>query len=260
MAERVGKDWTPEEEKFLQWNWGVISPFDIAKKLDRSAWGVAQHATKILDLGPASRGTWSISAVSRYSGFDEVKIWHAIEKLGMNIAYAIRTDPRRGKTHKTKKRAVTDDQVDEIIKYMMDHPYIYSDKPGKKRTTAGVWGIGLKPPQCVKCGKTDRPHAAKGFCTRCYASKFRREAPPSKNKTGRAAFDNPVLTAEQVEQIRWRRFRGETIQGLAAEFGVSRQAVSQIVKGRVWKHAGGPIEPYTNANVWERTGKSPDTA
>lgn len=252
MTDRVGKAWTPEEEKFLQWNWGVISPFDIAKKLGRTPWGVAQHATKILDLGAASRGTWSIKAVARYSGFDEAKVWHAIEKLGLNIAYAIRTDPRRGTKRKTKKRALTDEQVDEVIKYMMEHPIIFSDAPGKQRTTAGVWGIGTKPPQCTKCGTTERPHVAKGLCTRCYQGKFRREAPPSKNKSGRAAFDNPVLVAEQVEQIRWRRFRGETIQKLATEFGVSRQAVSQIVKGRTWKHAPGPIEPYTHNDVWER--------
>jgi hypothetical protein len=249
VPERYGKAWTTDEEKYVQWNWGVIPLDKIAKKLGRTQWGVAQHATKILNLGAASRGTWSIRKAAKYSGFSEEKIKHAIEKLGMNVSWALRTDPRRGTKRKIHQRALTDEQLDQIVEFMLANPYIFTDKPGMTRSTAGAWGVGKKPPQCLKCGRSDRPHEAKGFCTTCYQGKFRRAHSPSKNKTGRATFDNPILTIEQVEEIRWARYRGEKLDKLAADAGVTRQAISQIVKGLTWKRAGGPITPYTYGNI-----------
>lgn len=51
------------------------------------------------------------------------------------------------------------------------------------------------------------------------------------------------LLDEQVLAIRQRFDDGELIVTLAAEFGLTRSAISAIVNGRTWKHLGGPIRP-----------------
>lgn len=49
------------------------------------------------------------------------------------------------------------------------------------------------------------------------------------------------LTEAAVLEIRYRAVNGETNLALAAEFGVPDTAISQIVRGKNWKHVGGPI-------------------
>jgi len=52
---------------------------------------------------------------------------------------------------------------------------------------------------------------------------------------------NAKLTEDEVVQIRERHCSGEPISELASEFGVSQTAIRNIVKGRTWRHVGGPI-------------------
>ena len=49
------------------------------------------------------------------------------------------------------------------------------------------------------------------------------------------------LTPQQVVEIREAVARGETQCKLAKRYVVSRQVISQIVWGQIWKNAGGPI-------------------
>jgi hypothetical protein len=49
------------------------------------------------------------------------------------------------------------------------------------------------------------------------------------------------LTEEQVVEIRKRRASGETGDALAAEYGVHKATLSDITRGKTWKHVGGPI-------------------
>lgn len=52
------------------------------------------------------------------------------------------------------------------------------------------------------------------------------------------------LTAESVISIRERwAAGGESLDGLAAAFGVSRSTIAHVVVGRTWKHVGGKISP-----------------
>lgn len=51
------------------------------------------------------------------------------------------------------------------------------------------------------------------------------------------------LTAAKVVTIRQRFEAGELGVALAAEYGVKFNAISRIVTGVSWKHAGGPIRP-----------------
>jgi signal recognition particle subunit SEC65 len=247
IPDRHRKVWTPEEDDRLTMLWGLLTLAKISAKLERTPWSVSCRA-RHLDLGSPARSTWSVRSIAKYSGFSAEKIENAIKKLGISVHRAKTGNPR-GPKARWARAALDDEQVDGLIQYMLEHPYVWTDAPGMSRSTKGAWGVGKKPAQCVKCGRNDRPHMARGECRACYMGKFRRAAPPSPNKTGRAAFSNPVLTAEKVVQIRERRHAGETFDSLAAEFRVTRQAISQIVKGMTWKHAGGPIAPYTYANV-----------
>ena len=51
------------------------------------------------------------------------------------------------------------------------------------------------------------------------------------------------LTREQVRDIKLRREAGEKNCDLAAEFGVTRGAITDISKWRTWKDLGGRPEP-----------------
>lgn len=49
------------------------------------------------------------------------------------------------------------------------------------------------------------------------------------------------LTVADVVEIRHRADNGATGRALAAEYGVSVAAVTMIIRGQRWSHAGGPI-------------------
>lgn len=63
---------------------------------------------------------------------------------------------------------------------------------------------------------------------------------------GRSVRGEKVNTAKlnesQVIEIRERSFGGATNIELAGEFGIPDSAISQIVRGKNWKHVGGPIQ------------------
>jgi hypothetical protein len=50
------------------------------------------------------------------------------------------------------------------------------------------------------------------------------------------------LTPEQVMAIREKRDSGATLQELAAEYGISNNAISHIALGKNWQWVGGPIQ------------------
>ncbi len=49
------------------------------------------------------------------------------------------------------------------------------------------------------------------------------------------------LTDAQVHAIRIRADRGELGKQLASELGLSTSLISQIIRGQIWRHVGGPI-------------------
>jgi hypothetical protein len=49
------------------------------------------------------------------------------------------------------------------------------------------------------------------------------------------------LTAEQVVEIRVAVSRGDRPGELAPRYGVSRQAIDQLVAGQTWRDVGGPV-------------------
>lgn len=53
---------------------------------------------------------------------------------------------------------------------------------------------------------------------------------------------NAKLTTSQVVQIRVRYHAGEALHHLAAEYGLTHRAISNLANGRTWSHVGGPIK------------------
>jgi len=56
--------------------------------------------------------------------------------------------------------------------------------------------------------------------------KYREEVKP--------AHGSAKVTPEQVEEIRYRKAKGETLKALARDYGISYVAVHKIVKGKTW--------------------------
>jgi transposase len=54
---------------------------------------------------------------------------------------------------------------------------------------------------------------------------------------------NAVLTEEKALAIREAYSKGATTTQVAEAFGISRQNVNNIVRGRSWMHVGGPMAP-----------------
>lgn len=233
------KHWSETDDDYLQYYWGEQSVVAIAAHLKRTPWSVLIRGAKHLKLGPMYRGSWSLRALAKHSGFSIEKVNSAIKKLGMVVRRShAGVEALKGKK-RSRRRALTDDQVDTLINYMLEHPQIYGDEPGAKRTTNGAWGVGTKPPSCVKCGGTDRPHEARGLCTRCYMAPYRKTHVKSSGPRG----GGKRLTDDEVRQI--RQLRHDTkmpLDKIAAQFGVTRQAIGYIVNGRFRLDAGGPIE------------------
>lgn len=68
---------------------------------------------------------------------------------------------------------------------------------------------------------------------------------------GRRSVPNARLTPDQVITMRTRRANGAPQTILTRDYGISAAYVSEIVRGRTWKDAGGPLQEK-NAQ-YERT-------
>ncbi|MGP9760213.1 hypothetical protein [Corynebacterium sp. AOP12-C2-36] len=70
---------------------------------------------------------------------------------------------------------------------------------------------------------------------------------------GRTTAPSARLTAADVLTMRVRRSNGAPQKILARAYGVSEAYVSEIVRGRTWKNAGGPIQEKNSQ--YERTSE-----
>lgn len=66
-------------------------------------------------------------------------------------------------------------QKEKIIAFLRDKPDgVRLLAPTGKVTPTRAWGIGKKPPACLGCGTTERPHRAGGRCMSCYQKQWKR--------------------------------------------------------------------------------------
>lgn len=160
--------WSDEEMQYLQFHWGSEDLGDIAKALSRTPEAVVMKARE-LELGSAQQGVVSLRGFSRKSGYSLSKIWAAVEALGLKIRRARRSEAWQ------KRRitwfAISDEQQEQLLEYMLEHEVIHKVPP----RTPGAWGEGKKPPACLRCERSSKPHYAKGYCASCYQAKLKEQ-------------------------------------------------------------------------------------
>ena len=189
IPSRHRRVWTDEEDHKLMFFWGATPLPTIATKLNRTAWAVAQRA-RALKLGPFSRGDGlSMRAFCEHSGFSDMKVWAAVEALGLLLRRMPTSDPE----HRSPRRAylISEEQQEKLLEHMLEHEVYFKNKPGSGKTEKGVWGVGKKPEACLDCRRTDKPHFARGKCKYCYTRPYK-EATRAKLKATAAGYNkNP---------------------------------------------------------------------
>ena len=117
-----------------------------------------------------------------------------------------------------------------------------------------AWSIAhgeISPGQCV-CHRCDNPtcvnveHLFLGTQTENVADMMAKKR-SSKGKSARGRRGErhgcAVLTWQQVDEIRARYAAGGVMQReLAAEFGVARQAIGYVIRGKLWRHPEDKID------------------
>jgi hypothetical protein len=105
---------------------------------------------------------------------------------------------------------------------------------------------GAVPPGLLVCHRCDTPACIRPAHLFLGTSQQNTRDMHSKGRAALAGAKgvrncHAKLTDAQVLAIRQRFDDGEMIVTLAAEFGLTRYAMSSIVNGRTWKHLGGPV-------------------
>ncbi len=162
-----GRRWTRADDKELFLLFGVVDIVRVAEKLGRTPYAVEHRAKQ---LGYARRrDTVTVREAAESTGYDESTIHLAAKELGIRIKHKARVSYSKKQSHRcpTRDKALTEDQLDRIVAWLSERPgwRVYSS--GGSRSTQGEWGTGAKPPACVVCGTTQRPHIAKGMCSPC---------------------------------------------------------------------------------------------
>lgn len=122
-------------------------------------------------------------------------------------------------------------------------------EPGKQRTWrahrfAFFLQFGEEPPPLLMhecdnraCVRQGNGHVIPGTQKQniAHAVETRRMAKGVRNASAK-------MTEASVLDIRERYAKGETQQKLANEYGVSQVCISLVIRGKKWKHVGGPIK------------------
>ena len=181
---RANRHWTPAEKKMLALLWGTMSVVPLSKKLGRSVDSIVNRARQ-MGLGSPSRGTKPLNQLCRESGYHPKQIRYALKNLGMALQYKFDTrHPKEPRIY--RQYAISFEQEEAILAYLAKHPDgspVYCNAPGY-RTKQGQWGVGNKPPACLDCGRTDRPHRGRGFCSSCHMRDLRRKRAEARRAAG----------------------------------------------------------------------------
>jgi hypothetical protein len=108
---------------------------------------------------------------AKLSGFSPGKITASAAALGLKLRGAHRSSTRRKKSGRSHKLAISEEQQEELLTYMLARPKVW--KTTGERTAGGVWGVGKKPSACRTCGRNEKPHYARGLCQSCYQKELK---------------------------------------------------------------------------------------
>jgi hypothetical protein len=164
-------NWSRRDEDRLTFLWGTQDIVRIAETLGRTPAALTRRARE-LGLNKF-RGLRSMRQLVRTSGYNIPSIMTAAEVLGITFQRRRRTEIEQGA--RTRTFAITEEQEEAILRYLGSRPdgqRLFKTRD-RQRTQRGVWGIGIKPPACLGCNRTDRPHCAKGECKVCYNRRYK---------------------------------------------------------------------------------------
>lgn len=163
---RKGK-WTAEENALLKQLWCDEHLATISWRLMRTAEAISTHASRIGirgEVGGEGRhGLTSIHKLAVRGGYTRKQVLNAAYNLGIEAKVTPRVEPQWIDPLGPKRKKGFDvDEVALILEYLKKMPegsnLRKKDDPHQK-----AWGFG-KPPSCIKCGRSDRPHEARGLC------------------------------------------------------------------------------------------------
>lgn len=171
--------WTAEQVELLTALWGTTSLDHISRTLKRTQHSISRKA-RALDLGLTLQDRLTLRAFAKKCGYTIPKIKKAARLLNIELRHAPRSEPsRKGRVKWARHFALNVLEQDAIIKLLLEKPVLFENLKGSGKTQAGVWGVGKKPPACLRCNTTERKHKAAGYCVTChtgYLKRKRREA------------------------------------------------------------------------------------
>lgn len=148
--------WTKREIDILTWYMAHKEPQEVAEMVGRSERAVISKASA---LGiTRTRGTWSLAAIVRKTGYTKEQILRAREALRQ------RWD-RAGTVYR-----INEEQLADLIAYLA-MPARFVTKSGAE---SDKWAQNLRLDACAYCGSAgsakDEQHVAFGLCRKCHRS------------------------------------------------------------------------------------------
>lgn len=163
--------WTPDDDRALAIAWPSGGPRAAAEALGRSVASCALRA-RALGLPPPAPGCLSLRAFANASGYTYERCARAAVTLGIRLLEAPLASG--GRTPGASRRVVSPADQERLVAYLTGPQPKRRGCPPGPQTPRWQWGTGKKPPACVRCGRTDRPHRARGHCQTCAGAISRR--------------------------------------------------------------------------------------
>ncbi len=157
------KRWTAKQDEQLATFWGVIPLDELAKELGHTVTAVHRRACD-RHLGSAARGSTSLDAFVRTTGYARSRILNAAKRLKLRILRRPQTTPLKIRRPDWRPYVVTEAQQERILEYLAKIP----DAERVTVSRKGEWGTGGKPRVCAECRTKKHPHVGRGLCSLCY--------------------------------------------------------------------------------------------
>jgi hypothetical protein len=129
------------------------------------------------------QGYMSMRAVMRRTNYGLISICNAAKRAGIKL-----------KRDKAAYR-ITEEQYDAIVGELSGCASKCFAVKG------GFWDEGKKPKVCLKCGRDNRPHKARGLCINCYAAQLRAKQARDRLRTTEQALSSVVELPSRWDEM-----------------------------------------------------------
>jgi len=159
-----GRRWSTDEKKTLARLW----PKGLKRCVNALGRSVPAVRAQAFKLGLTDWVEDTLLAVSKETGYACSRLKTAAKWL------KIKLHKPSGSGKAPHVHRITQEQKDQILAFLREKPDgVRLLAPTGQMTPAGVWGVGMKPPCCVDCETTTRPHRANGRCMPCYQKRWK---------------------------------------------------------------------------------------